>query len=332
MEDLKEEILKEIQMRSVGTFSNEQISRIAGIVSIALYKYNVTLKCEELSTEVVRSNEWYIKQFLAIKSVAGLSARTIQHYRNTLNMFFRYVTKNVEDITTNDIRVFLAQKANEGVAITTLNNYLRPVSSFFATLQIEEYLDKNPAIKLTKIKEEKKVKQPFSGEEIEKMRDFQRNNKRNKFIIEFLLSTGCRISEASKANIKDLDGDRLLITGKGNKQRYVYLNTKAIYAFNEYMKTRTDSNPAMFVSLDEPFDRLEISGFEIVIREMGKALGIERCHPHKFRRTVATTAMKNGMPIEQVSLMLGHENVTTTQIYARSEEADIHEAHRRYVR
>ena len=331
-EQYKEKIIKDVQMMSLKFFNAEESTRISNIVAMAINDYQISTPCEELSTEVLRSNDWYLQQFLAIKAVAGLSPRSLSSYQSSIKMFFRYIPKNVEEITTNDIRYFLAQKSCEGAKNSYLNDLLRALSSFFGTLTTEEYILKNPTARIPKVKEEKNIRQPFDGEEIEKMRDYKKNNARDKFILEFLLSTGCRVAEASGANLKDLVGDRLLITGKGNKQRYVYLNTKAMYALNEYMKTRNDDNPAMFVSIDEPHERLQISAFEIIIRDMGKELGIEKCYPHRFRRTVATNALRNGMPIEQVSLMLGHSSVDTTQIYARSEETDIHEAHRKYVR
>ena len=158
---------------------------------------------------------------------------------------------------------------------------------------------------------------------------------RLKAIIEFLLSTGCRVTEVENANRSDIKDDKLIITGKGNKQRYVYLNAQAKLALEKYENTRSDTNNSLFVSkvkIKGEYKRLEKGQIENIIRELGKDIGIENCHPHRFRRTMATDALRAGMPIEQVSLMLGHEELTTTQIYARSDESDVYQAHQKYVR
>lgn len=333
---MTDEILNRLEMMLIGdNRTAEDVQSILNAVQIVLYDYDISKKEKALSTQVETPNEKYIKQFLAIKKVSGLGERTLKGYANELHCMCNFINKPIKEITTNDIRVYLAKtQMDRGVSNSYLDTKLRYMRSFFKTMRIEGYITTDPTEKIDKIKVPKVIREAFSEEELEILRKEASKDVRTLAIVEFLCSTGCRVSEASNANRTDIDNGKVLITGKGNKQRYVYLNARAKLALKNYFNTRNDDLEAMFVSFkhnskNQP-QRLSFNTIEALIRELGRAAGVENCHPHRFRRTMATHALRRGMPIEQVSLMLGHEELTTTQIYARSDEADIQAAHRKY--
>ena len=331
-----DEILNQLQMKLVseGRLSDD-IRAILNNVQIVLYDYDITKKENSLSTVVTTPNELYIRQFLAIKKVNGLSDRSLKAYKNELFLMFRFIDKPVQEITPNDIRYYLAlEKTNKTLSNSYLDTKLRYMRSFFKTLRIEGLIPTDPTERISKIKTPKVIKKPFTDEEIEILRNEARKNLRTLAIFEFLCSTGCRVSEVESANRTDIENDKIIIHGKGDKQRYVYLNAKAILAINNYIKSRNDNHEALFIgyrhNCRNTYNRLSHGSIEAIIRKLGRAAGVENCHPHRFRRTMATQALRRGMPIEQVSLLLGHDQLTTTQIYARSEESDIQAAHKKY--
>jgi len=335
--DCKKEVIRSITMKYAPFVSSDLLAKLEGLLIMELHNYTVEKQETALSTYVETPNEKYLKQFLAIKKINGLSERTLKCYIQEISYFFRHITKPIKEITTDDIRFYLAsEQMNKTISNVTLDNKLRCLRSFFKTLRVEGFIPCDPTEKITKIKSPKVIKKPFSDDELEILRKFAMKEKRTKAIVEFLASTGCRVGEVSNANRTDIKDDKLVITGKGNKQRYVYLTARAKLALEDYFATRTDEHEAIFIgyknnSKNQP-QRLAVGRIEQIIRDLGHEAGVENCHCHRFRRTTATQALKNGMPIEQVSMMLGHEELTTTQIYARSDEADIHNAHKKYVR
>lgn len=335
--DRKTEVIRDITMKCASFIPSEFISKLEGVLITALHDYSIDKKETALSTQVETPNEKYLMQFLAIKKISGSSERTLKAYTQEINYFFKKVNMPIKEIKTDNIRYYLAtEQMEKGLSDVYLDTKLRYLKSFFKTLRIEEYLPFDPTEKISKVKAPKVIKKPFTDEELEILRKAASKDIRTKAIVEFLASTGCRVGEVSSANRTDINGDRLIITGKGNKQRYVYLNARALLALQDYFETRTDDNEAMFVGYKHNsqhlMQRLEVGRIEQIVRNLGREAGVENCHCHRFRRTMATQALKNGMPIEQVSMMLGHEELSTTQIYARSDESDIHSAHKKYVR
>lgn len=333
---MKTEFINKIKMKlSDCNFSAEETQKILAIIQICINDYELVKKETALSTQVETPNEKFINQFLAIKKVSGLGERTLKAYAIELHMMCDFINKPIKEIKTNDIRYYLARaQMDRGVSNSYLDTKLRYMKSFFKTMRIEGYITIDPTEKIDKIKAPKVIRKAFSEEELEILRKEASKDVRTLAIVEFLCSTGCRVSEASNANRTDIDDGKILITGKGNKQRYVYLNARAKLALKNYFNTRNDDLDALFVSYksnskNHP-QRLAYGRIEQIIRELGRAAGVENCHPHRFRRTTATHALRRGMPIEQVSLMLGHEELNTTQIYARSDEADIQAAHKKY--
>ena len=286
--------------------------------------------------EVVKTNipnEEFLKMFLAAKRIEGCSERTIKYYRMTIQNLLSVVKTNVRKITTEEIREYLSdyQKINN-CSNVTIDNVRRNISSFFSWLEEEDYILKSPMKRIHKIKTKTVVKNTISDEGIEKLRDHCRE-RRDLAIIDLLYSTGIRVGELVNLNIDDVDleGRECVVYGKGGKERRVYFDAKAKVHLKEYIENRCDDNEALFVTLDAPYDRLKISGVEIRLRNLGRQLNLEKIHPHKFRRSMATRAIDKGMPIEQVQKILGHSQIDTTMQYAMVNQNNVKTSHQKYM-
>lgn len=279
------------------------------------------------------SNTDFLKMFLDAKRIEGCSDRTLNYYKTTVEHFICQVGTGVRKITTEEIREYLSnyQKRNN-CSNVTIDNVRRNISSFFSWLEEEDYILKSPMKRIHKIKTKTVVKNIISDEGIEKLRD-NCNEKRDLAIIDLLYSTGIRVGELVNLNIDDIDleGRECIVYGKGDKERRVYFDAKAKVHLKEYIDTRADTNEALFVTLNAPHDRLKISGVEIRLRKLGRALELEKIHPHKFRRSMATRAIDKGMPIEQVQKILGHSQIDTTMQYAMVNQSNVKMSHQRYM-
>ena len=279
------------------------------------------------------SNSNYLAMFLNAKKIEGCSERTLSYYKTTVEKLLDRITDPIRKVTTDDIREYLAsyQGLND-CSKTTIDNIRRNISSFFTWLEEEDYIIKSPMRRIHKIKTTKTVKEVISDEEIEKMRD-KCKNLRDLAVIDLLYSTGIRIGELVRLNIDDIDFEEreCIVFGKGDKERRVYFDAKTKIHLMSYINSRFDTNPALFVTLDAPYDRLQISGVEIRLRHLGRELGINKVHPHKFRRTMATRAIDKGMPIEQVQKLLGHSQIDTTMHYAIVNQTNVKVAHRKFI-
>ena len=279
------------------------------------------------------SNSNYLAMFLNAKKIEGCSERTLSYYKTTVEKLLDRITDPIRKVTTDDIREYLAsyQGLND-CSKTTIDNIRRNISSFFTWLEEEDYIIKSPMRRIHKIKTTKTVKEVISDEEIEKMRD-KCKNLRDLAIIDLLYSTGIRIGELVRLNIDDIDFEEreCIVFGKGDKERRVYFDAKTKIHLTDYINSRFDTNPALFVTLDAPYDRLQISGVEIRLRRLGRELGINKVYPHKFRRTMATRAIDKGMPIEQVQKLLGHSQIDTTMHYAIVNQTNVKVAHRKFI-
>lgn len=286
---------------------------------------------EAPKTEI--SNDEFLKMFLDAKRIEGCSYRTIKYYRVTIEHLLKNVISPIRKITTEMMRAYLVdyQKINN-CGKTTVDNIRRNISSFFSWLEEEDYILKSPMRRIHKIKTQKTVKNIISDEEIEKLRDNCKNI-RDTAMIDLLYSTGIRVGELVKLNIEDIDFSEreCVVFGKGDKERRVYFDAKSKIHLKNYIESRKDNNPALFVTLNAPYDRLKISGVEIRIRELGRMLNLEKVHPHKFRRTMATRAIDKGMPIEQVQKILGHSQIDTTMQYAIVNQNNVKASHRKYI-
>lgn len=279
-----------------------------------------------------------IQKFFVAKATMGLSPRSLKFYKASLSRSFSMIGKHIKDITSDDIRACLTRMRLEGAKNISLDNARRVLNSFFVWAVEEEYITKNPVSKVKKIKCEKVVKKALTEDEMEKIRLFARTD-RDRAVIEFLYSTGCRVSEMTALNRNDInwEGREVVVLGKGNKERKVFLSSRCLITLKKYLDGRKDKEPSLFVSeckmfgREKDIHRFTVSGVECMVRSIGKRAGIEKVHPHRIRRTAATVALRRGMPIEQVSKMLGHEDLKTTTIYANSTMEDVKNSHEKYL-
>lgn len=322
-------IITEIIESLNGSFDEQELQTIER----TLYK---ALKDKEI-IDVVKtqpqSNEEALVSFLAAKKIEGCSNRSISFYQTTLQKMFVNITKTYYSVTTEDIRLYLSQyQENNNISKSTIDNMRRIISSFFSWLENEDYIVKSPARRIRKVKTPKLVKETFSEESIELMRQ-NCKNPRDLAIIDLLYSTGIRVGELVRLDISDIDfsNKECIVLGKGNKQRKVYFDAKTKIHLQQYIATRKDNNTALFVSLLSPYNRLKVSGVEIALRKIGERLEIGNVHPHKFRRTLATKAIDKGMPIEQVQHLLGHSKIDTTLEYAMVDDENVKISHKKYL-
>ena len=313
------------------------LNEMSEYLSIAQMKklQEVILKTfsENVPSKINISNDEFLKMFLAAKRIEGCSERTIKYYQTTVNHLLSRIETGVRKITTEEVREYLSnyQKWNN-CSNVTIDNVRRNISSFFSWLEEEDYILKSPMKRIHKIRTKTVVKSTISDEGIEKLRD-NCKEKRDLAIIDLLYSTGIRVGELVNLNIDDIDleGRECIVYGKGDKERRVYFDAKAKVHLKEYIENRNDNNSALFVTLDAPYDRLKISGVEIRLRKLGRELNLEKIHPHKFRRSMATRAIDKGMPIEQVQKILGHSQIDTTMQYAMVNQNNVKTAHQKYM-
>lgn len=274
-----------------------------------------------------------VQLFIAAKRVEGCSDKTVKYYETTIRNALEKIDKDAVQITTDDLRIYLDNyQENNKISKVTIDNIRRILSSFFSWLEDEDYILKSPVRRIHKVKTCKTVKETYSDEALEIMRD-ECDGIRDLALIDLLSSTGMRVGELVKLNKRDIDfqNRECIVLGKGNKQRKVYFDARTKLHLQKYLESRDDDNEALFVSLQKPFNRLLISGVEIRLRELGNKLNIHKVHPHKFRRTLATVAIDKGMPIEQVQQLLGHQSVDTTLQYAMVNQNNVKESHRKYL-
>ena len=314
----------------ISSLNNEQLSKLKTTLEIYLYNVSIEAK-QEADTE--KKEVDYLEVFLSAKRIEGCSEKTLIYYKNTIQQMLDSIGKSVCTIVTEDLRTYLAEYQKEKQSSkVTIDNIRRNISSFFSWLEEEDYILKSPMKRIHKIKTKKVVKNTISDEAIEKLRDSCKAP-RDLAIIDLLYSTGIRVGELVNLNIDDVDleGRECIVYGKGDKERRVYFDAKAKVHLKKYLETRHDNNPALFVTLDAPYDRLKISGVEIRLRQLGRKLELEKIHPHKFRRTMATRAIDKGMPIEQVQKILGHSQIDTTMQYAMVNQNNVKTSHQKYI-
>ena len=279
------------------------------------------------------TNYDYLEMFIAAKKIEGCSDRTVAYYKVTVEHLLKCIDTPIRKITTDEIRSYLAKyQEKSGCSKTTVDNIRRNISSFFSWLEEEDYILKSPMKRIHKIKTVQPVKETISDELIERLRDACLC-KRDLAMVDLLYSTGIRVGELVRLNVDDISFEEreCVVFGKGDKERKVYFDAKAKLHLQDYLKERNDDNPALFVTLDAPHQRLKISGVEIRIRRLGRSINAEKIHPHKFRRTMATRAIDKGMPIEQVQKILGHSQIDTTMQYAMVNQSNVKNAHRKYI-
>ena len=289
--------------------------------------------CEDESMEKCQDNTELMEAFLAAKRVEGCSQKSLKYYRSTINAMLDTVGKQVQEIVTGDLRTYLtAYQKEKSSSKVTIDNIRRILSSFFSWLEDEDYILKSPVRRIHKVKTASNIKETYSDETLELMRD-SCTEMRDLAMIDLLASTGMRVGEMVLLNREDIDFNEreCAVFGKGDKERMVYFDARTKLHLQSYLDSRTDENAALFVSLKAPHSRLTIGGVETRLRELGKRLGVSKVHPYKFRRTLATMAIDKGMPIEQLQQLLGHKRIDTTLQYAMVKQSNVKLAHRKYI-
>lgn len=310
----------------------EQVAVLNKTLIEVVNKYEVTAM-EAGNDHGGESNERLLEKFIAAKRIEGRTKPTLLYYESTIRHLLSDVPGSLLNFTAEDIRDYLSdfQQKRQSSSVT-VNNIRRIFSSFFSWLEQEDYIIKSPMRRIHKVKTGTRVKSTISDEEMEILRDHC-DNKRDLAMIDFLASTGIRVGELVRLNRTDINFNEreCIVSGKGNKQRIVYFNARAKTHLLNYLGERTDENPALFVSLHQPTERLRISGVETRLRKLGRETGVMHVHPHKFRRTLATAAIDRGMPVEQVQRLLGHVKIDTTMQYAMVNQNNVKMSHRRYL-
>lgn len=327
---MKHKLMMEVMQQMLPYLDNAQLKQLRQVLEQTLYYYEMT--STEVKQEEDDSNDLIMK-FIAAKRIEGCSEKTLKYYQTTIDALVVSLGKNVRHILTEDLRAYLTEyQSKNRSSRVTIDNIRRILSSFFSWLEDEDYIVKSPVRRIHKVKTASSIKETYSDEDLEKMRD-NCEELRDLAMIDMLASTGMRVGEMVLLNRGDINflERECVVFGKGDKERIVYFDARSKLHLQEYLDSRTDTNPALFVTLRAPHKRLQIGGIEHRLREMGKYLNISKVHPHKFRRTLATMAIDKGMPIEQLQRLLGHQRIDTTLQYAMVKQSNVKMAHKKYI-
>lgn len=328
---MKQKVINEVMQGMLGYLNNMQLEKLQEVLEHTLFHKQINEMEEE--TNAGLKNEQFLNNFLSAKRIEGCSEKSLTYYRATIEVMTTKIKKNVREMETDDLRTYLTEYQHEkNSSKVTVDNIRRILSSFFSWLEDENYILKSPARRIHKVKAALTIKETYTDEALEKMRD-SCEEPRDLALIDILASTGMRVGELVLLNRDDINFEEreCVVFGKGSKERMVYFDARTKIHLLTYLQGRTDDNPALFVSLRAPHDRLKISGVECRLRELGNKLNIEKVHPHKFRRTLATMAIDKGMPIEQLQQLLGHKRIDTTLQYAMVKQSNVKLAHRKYI-
>lgn len=326
---MKEEIVSEVVQQMLPFLDNVGVKKLQEVLEHTLFYYEVTAS----EVEHEDDSENLVKAFLSAKRIEGCSEKTLKYYQTTIDAMRSETGKSLRRITTEDLRNYLTEyQARKNLSRVTVDNVRRILSSLFAWLEDEDYILKSPVRRIHKVKTASNIKETYTDESLELMRDGC-TELRDLAMIDMLASTGMRVGEMVLLNREDINfTDReCVVFGKGDKERVVYFDARTKIHLQNYLESRSDSCPALFVSLRAPHERLNIGGVEVRLRELGWKLGIQKVHPHKFRRTLATMAIDKGMPIEQLQRLLGHSKIDTTLQYAMVKQSNVKLAHKKYI-
>ena len=326
---MKQNLITEVVQGMLPYLNNAQTEKLQEVLAHALFGYEVakTDKDENVSEQNL------VDLFLSAKRIEGCSEKSLKYYESTILAMLDALHKEVKQIDTDDIRSYLTEyQARKKSSKVTIDNIRRILSSFFSWLEDEDYILKSPVRRIHKVKTGTNIKETYSDEALELMRD-NCTELRDLAMIDMLASTGMRVGEMVLLNREDINFNEreCVVFVKGDKERIVYFDARTKIHLQNYLQSRTDDDPALFVSLQAPHSRLSIGGIEVRLRQMGKRLGLNKVHPHKFRRTLATMAIDKGMPIEQLQQLLGHKRIDTTLQYAMVKQSNVKIAHRKYI-
>jgi hypothetical protein len=326
---MKQNLINDIVQGMLTYLNNAQNEKLQEVLQYVFADYEVREKQKQ--GKISKQN--FVELFLSAKRIEGCSEKSLKYYKATIEAMLDELQKDVKHIVTDDIRGYLTEyQEKKKSSKVTIDNIRRILSSFFAWLEDEDYILKSPVRRIHKVKTGTNIKETYSDEALEIMRD-NCNEVRDLAIIDMLASTGMRVGEMVLLNRSDIDFNEreCIVFGKGSKERVVYFDARTKIHLKNYLESRVDDNPALFVSLKVPYERLKIGGVEVRLREFGKKLGLQKVHPHKFRRTLATMAIDKGMPIEQLQQLLGHSKIDTTLQYAMVKQSNVKIAHKKYI-
>lgn len=330
---MKNQLISEITRQMIPYLDNAQMEQLQNVLQHALWNVQITSNEDGAQQPDKETNAELLDMFLSAKRVEGCSEKTLRYYETSIRRLFAAVDSRVTHMQTDDLRGYLSDYQQQTQCSKgNIDNIRRIMSSFFTWLEDENYILKSPVRRIHKIRSNKTVKETYTDEALETMRD-QCGCLRDLAMIDLLASTGMRVGELVRLNRDDIDFENreCVVFGKGSKERPVYFDARTKIHLKNYLESRSDDNPALFVSLLSPYNRLEISGVEVRLRKLGRKLGITKVHPHKFRRTLATRAIDKGMPIEQVQRLLGHAKIDTTMQYAMVNQNNVKISHRKYI-
>lgn len=326
---MKQNLINDIVQGMLPYLNNAQNEKLQEVLQYVFADYELTEKQQQEKT----SKQNFVELFLSAKRIEGCSEKSLKYYKATIEAMLDELQKDVKHIVTDDIRGYLTEyQEKKKSSKVTIDNIRRILSSFFAWLEDEDYILKSPVRRIHKVKTGTNIKETYSDEALELMRD-NCTELRDLAIIDILASTGMRVGEMVLLNRSDIDFNEreCIVFGKGSKERVVYFDARTKIHLKNYLESRVDDNPALFVSLKVPYERLKIGGVEVRLREFGEKLGLRKVHPHKFRRTLATMAIDKGMPIEQLQQLLGHSKIDTTLQYAMVKQSNVKISHRKYI-
>ena len=328
---MKNQFANDIIQKMLPYIDNAQADKLRQALFLVMEHYEIAESRSKATSEP--TNQDLVNGFLSAKRIEGCSEKSLVYYRKTIDSMLVAIGKGVSHITTDDLRSYLTcYQTEKNSSKVTIDNIRRILSSFFSWLEDEDYILKSPVRRIHKVKSASTIKETYSDESLETMRD-NCETLRDLALIDILASTGMRVGELVLLNRDDINFEEreCVVFGKGSKERMVYFDARAKIHLQNYLKSRSDNNPALFVSLRAPYHRLKIGGVEVRLRELGKRLNLPKVHPHKFRRTLATMAIDKGMPVEQLQRLLGHQRIDTTLQYAMVKQSNVKIAHRKYI-
>jgi site-specific recombinase XerD len=326
---MRQKLIQTVVTDMLSYLNNAQVEKLQEVLLHTLWDYDISLS----DGKTKEQEQDLLALFLAAKRIEGCSEKSLKYYQATTQAMLDGIGKPIKEIVTEDIRQYLTNYQRERHSSrVTIDNIRRILSSFFSWLEDEDYILKSPVRRIHKVKTASNIKETYSDETLELMRD-SCSEMRDLAMIDLLASTGMRVGELVLLNRDDVDfAEReCVVFGKGDKERMVYFDARTKLHLQDYLESRSDDNPALIVSLKAPFNRLSIGGVETRLRELGRQLGVHKVHPHKFRRTLATMAIDKGMPIEQLQQLLGHKRIDTTLQYAMVKQSNVKLAHRKYI-
>lgn len=327
---MKQRLITDVVQQMLPHLDNNQIKQLQQTLEYTLFQYQIIAEPDNSQTD---DSIQLLQSFIAAKRIEGCSEKSLHYYKTTILKMLSGIAKGVRQIRTEDLRQYLTDYQEEHQSSrVTIDNIRRILSSFFAWLEDEDYILKSPVRRIHKVKTILNIKETYTDEELERMRD-SCLELRDLAIIDMLASTGMRIGEMVKLNREDIrfNERECTVLGKGDKERVVYFDARTKLHLQEYLASRQDTNPALFVGLRFPYERITIGGIETRLRKLGKELAIQKVHPHKFRRTLATMAIDKGMPIEQLQQLLGHKRIDTTLQYAMVKQSNVKLAHKKFI-